>query len=61
MGFNSAFRGLIGTGSYPDLQEIWIIGFFFQNRVHWQFEVRVYNIYRTYLRLNISAMPDLVF
>jgi hypothetical protein len=55
------FSGLIGTGSHRDLQEIRIIGFFFENRVHWQFEVRVCNIYRTYLRLNISTTPDLEF
>jgi hypothetical protein len=30
---------LIGTTSYPDMQKIWIIGFFFENRLHWQYEV----------------------
>jgi hypothetical protein len=30
--------GLIGTASYPDMQKIRIFGFFFENRVHWQFE-----------------------
>jgi len=31
--------GLIGTASRPDMQEIRIIGFFFENRLHWQFAV----------------------
>ena len=29
--------GLIGKASYPDMQKIRIIGFFFENRLHWQF------------------------
>jgi len=33
--------GLIGTASYPDMQEIRIIGFFFKNSLHWQFEVQL--------------------
>jgi hypothetical protein len=28
---------LIGTASYPDMQKIRIIGFFFENLLHWQF------------------------
>jgi len=31
--------GLIGTARYPDMQKIRIILFFFENRLHWQFEV----------------------
>jgi hypothetical protein len=31
--------GLIGTASHPDMQKIRIIGFFFENRLHCQFEV----------------------
>jgi hypothetical protein len=31
--------GLIETGLHLDMQKIRIIGFFFENRVHWQFEV----------------------
>jgi hypothetical protein len=31
--------GLIGTASHPDMQKIRKIGFFFENRLHWQFEV----------------------
>ena len=33
--------GLFGTASHPDTQKIRIIGFFFENRLHWQFEVRL--------------------
>jgi len=32
-------HGLIGAASHPDTQKIRIIGFFFENRLHWQFEV----------------------
>jgi hypothetical protein len=31
--------GIIGTASFPDMQKIRIIGFFFENSLHWQFEV----------------------
>ena len=31
--------GLIGTAKHSGMQKILIIGFFFQNRLHWQFEV----------------------
>ena len=31
--------GLIGTTKHPDMQEIWISGFVFENRLHWQFEM----------------------
>jgi hypothetical protein len=30
---------LIGRASHPDIQKIQIIGFFFENMLHWQFEV----------------------
>jgi hypothetical protein len=33
--------GLIGTASHPDKQKIRIIGFFFENSLHRQFEVRL--------------------
>jgi len=33
--------GLIGMASHLDMQKIRIIGFFFENRLHWQFEVRL--------------------
>jgi hypothetical protein len=32
--------GLIGTASHLDKQKIRIIGFIFQSRLRWQFEVR---------------------
>jgi hypothetical protein len=33
--------GLIGMASHPDMQKIRIVRFFFENRQHWQFEVRL--------------------
>ena len=27
--------GLIGTANHPNLQKIQIIGFFFENKLHW--------------------------
>ena len=44
--------GLIGTASYPDLQKIRIIRFFCENRLHWQFEVRLLPFTIMYLRVN---------
>jgi hypothetical protein len=32
--------GLIGTANYPDMHKIRTVGFFFEYRLHWQFEVR---------------------
>jgi len=29
---------LTGTASHPDMQKLQINGFFFENRLHWQFE-----------------------
>jgi hypothetical protein len=34
--------GLIGTASYSDMQKIRIIGYFFENKLYWQFEVRLF-------------------
>ena len=31
---------LIATASHPEMQKILIIEFFFENRLHWQFEVK---------------------
>jgi hypothetical protein len=31
--------GLTGTAKQPDMQKTLIIGFFFENRLRWQFEV----------------------
>jgi len=33
--------GLIWTASLPDKQKFRIIGFFFENTLHWQFAVRL--------------------
>jgi hypothetical protein len=33
--------GLIGTARLPDMRKIRINGSFVENRVHWQFEVRL--------------------
>jgi len=41
MGFNSGFKGLIRTAIHPAMQKIRINGFFFENRLHWQFEIRL--------------------
>jgi len=32
---------LIGMVSHPDMQKIQVIGFFFENRLFWQFEVQL--------------------
>ena len=32
------FSGINRTARHPDLQKIRIIGFFFENRLYWQFE-----------------------
>jgi len=32
---------LIVMASHPDMQKIQIIGFFFENRLQWQFEVQM--------------------
>ena len=39
--------GLIGSARYPDKQKIRIIGFFFENRLHWQLEFEPKKILRT--------------
>jgi hypothetical protein len=33
--------GLIGTARHPDMHPVRIIGFFFENWLHWPFEIRV--------------------
>jgi hypothetical protein len=35
---------LIGTANHPDRQKLQIIGFFFENRLHGQFEVKKKNL-----------------
>jgi hypothetical protein len=32
---------LTGMASNPEMQKIWKIGFFFENKRHWQFEVQL--------------------
>jgi hypothetical protein len=53
--------GSIGTASQPDMQKIRIIGFFYENRLHWQFEIRLLLFYSMHLRLKVSTTPDLKF
>ena len=52
---------LIGMASYPDIQKIGEIGFFFENILHWQFLSSAVTVYAMYLRLNLSTTPDLEF
>jgi len=33
--------GLTGTKSHPDMKEMWVIGFLLENKLPWQFEVRL--------------------
>jgi len=53
------FFGLIGT-SHPNMQIIRIIGLFFENRLHWQFEERLL-LFTVCACLNPSTTPDLKF
>jgi len=39
--------GLNGSTSYPDMKKIRIIGYFFENRLHWQLELEQKKILRT--------------
>jgi hypothetical protein len=43
------------------MQNIRIIGFFFEKTFHWQFEAGLLKIYSTYLGANLSTTPDLKF
>jgi len=45
--------GLNGTESHPDMQNIRIIEFFFENWLHGQFWSSVVTIYSMYRRLNL--------
>ena len=53
--------GLIGTASHPDMQKIRIIGFFFENRLHWQFEVgekiSTYSCFMLHIYLRVNVTP----
>jgi len=50
---------LIGMASNPDMQKIWKIGLFFENKLHWQFESSAVTIYSMYLCQNILTTLDL--
>ena len=50
--------GLIGTEDHLDMQKIRIIRFFFENMLHWHFEVRLLLFT---LLLKLSNTPDLKF
>ena len=43
--------GLTGTARQPDMQKIRIIGFFFENILHWQFEVETYFYFTLHIYL----------
>ena len=53
--------GLSVNPSHPYMHKIRIIGFFFENRLHWQFETPAVTIYNMNLRLNLSNTPNLTF
>jgi len=53
--------GLNGTAKHLDMHKIRIIGFFFENKLHWQFCSSAVTIYRMSLRLNLPTTPDLQF
>jgi hypothetical protein len=42
------FFGLIGRATHPVMQNIWINGFFFENRLHWQFEIQNVPVSKTF-------------
>jgi len=48
---------LTGTTSHPDMQKIRKIGFFFENRLHWEFEVEKIST-NGCLRLHIYLRTD---
>jgi len=43
--------GLIGMARQPDKQKNRIIGYLFENRFHWWFEISSVTVYSKYLRL----------
>jgi hypothetical protein len=45
--------GLTGTANHPDMQKIRIIGVFFENRLHWQFEMGNKISTNGYFRLHV--------
>ena len=53
--------GLTVTTCHPDTQKIRITGFFFENKLHWQFEVRLLVFTVCTYSLNLSTMPYMKF
>jgi len=54
--------------SHPDMQNIRIIGFFFENRLHWQFEVEKKILQTTildfifiYVQIKHESPPDGIY
>ena len=45
--------GLTETTNHPDMQKIRIIGFFFENRIHWRFEAKNKRFINDCFRLHI--------
>jgi len=43
----------MGTARHTDMQKIRIIGFFFENRLHWQFELQKKISTNDYFRLPV--------
>jgi hypothetical protein len=61
--FNNAaelhLSGSTGTANHPDMHKIRIIGFFFENRPHWQFEAGKKNISTNgHFRLHIYSSAN---
>ena len=53
--------GLTGMARYPDMQKIRIVGFFSENRLHWQFEVRLSLFTVCTCVLDFTTATDLKF
>jgi hypothetical protein len=51
--------GLIGMASHPDTRKIWIIGYFFENGLHWQFAVQLLLFTVRTCVLKLLTTPDL--
>ena len=61
-----SLSGLIGTASHPDMQKMQIIGFFFANGLHWQFEVEKNSTngsfrLHIYLRTNTTLIHNFLY
>jgi len=50
--------GLIGMASHPDMQKTQITGFFFENRLHWQYEMEN-NIYKWLFTLHFFTYKNI--